>query len=452
MDCDSVRECLVAVAEECASDNERRLVETHLPRCRACQEEADRLANLRERLFAAASAVPDVDLQDRVLQGIMSESRRRQALVSEFRIGEALRRLLSSRPVRLFAAGVVLLALAVAGWLALYKPPTVWAIEQSIEAMRGFRGVYVGGVVDGTRNLELWIRSGPDPSQMRDLMARLGDMTFWVKDNRTYYYPRGSDSIYVDDAITAGFYPWPGAELLEFARAAGFREVSRGLDPVTGHQRIAIETSLTTNTGIQSAILEFDAVTKLLVSLRQWQNLDRAGRPSFDANKIVYFEDLSDRVFTVDLPLDVAYRPKEVTVPEELLGLLAGPQYGFSAAGLSENEAARQIVAAMQQAASSADWPRFRQLVPLAAGWTDEMLKAVCNGADGRMAVTEVIEIGEGFRRGKSRLGAVVVVPSRVKCLDGNVYEEKYTIQFRGPSESPSCVVFAAYGTPYRVN
>jgi hypothetical protein len=452
MDCDRVRECLVAVAEECASDDERRLVEAHVLQCRACRKEMDHLTQLRERLFSVASAAPNVDLQDRVLQRIADESRHPPAPGPEHGIGDVLWHILCSRRVRLVAAGVLVIALAVAGWLALYTPPPVWAIEQSIEAMRGFRGVYVAGVMDGAQNLELWIRSGADPSQMRDLMARIGDVTFWVKDNRTYYYPRGSDAVYVDDAPTAGFYPWPGPELLEFARAAGFREVSRGLDPNTGHQRIAVETSLTTNRGLQSAILEFDAVTKLLVGLRQWSNLNRAGRPSLDANKIVYFEDFPDHVFTVDLPAGVAYRPKEVTVPEELLGLLAGPQYGLSAAGLSENEAARRIVAAMQQAAISANWPRFRQLVPVAAGWTDEMLKAICNGAQGQMAVTEVIEIGEGSRRGKSRLGPLVVVPSRVKCHDGNIYEEKYTIQFRGPNDAPSCVVFAAYGTPYRVN
>jgi hypothetical protein len=452
MDCDRVRECLVAVAEECATDEEVRLVDMHVPQCIACQEEADRLAQLRERLFAAASVAPTVNLQDRVLRRIADEGGRGRAPGLEPVIGDFFMRLLYSRRARLVAAGALVIALAVAGWLALYTPPPVWAIEQSIEAMRGFRGVYVAGVIDGSRNLELWIRSGQDPSQMRDLLGRLGDVTFWVKDNRTYYYQRGGDTVYVDDAPTAGFYPWPGTELLEFARAAGFRVLSRGLDPSSGHQRIAVETTLTTSNGLESTILEFDATTKLLVGLRQWRNLDRAGGPSLDASKIVYFEDLPDHVFSDDLPAGVAHRPKDVTVPEELLGLLANPQYGLSAAGVSENEAARRIVAAMQQAAIIADWPRFRQLVPVAASWSDEMLRAICNGADGKMAVTEVVEIGEGSRRGNSRLGPLVVVPARVRCHDGYVYEEKYTIQFRGPSSARSCVVFAAYGAPYRVN
>jgi hypothetical protein len=48
-------------------------------------------------------------------------------------------------------------------------------------------------------------------------------------------------------------------------------------------------------------------------------------------------------VFGLDLPGAVEYRPKEVTVPEELPGQLAGPQCGLSAVSLSENEAVVRI-------------------------------------------------------------------------------------------------------------
>jgi len=451
MDCNRIREQMVAVFEDCAAEGYKRDVERHLGQCPECRTESRHLEELRNRLFALSSEAPGIDLGDRVMGRIAIE-RREPSPVPGFRgMAELCIGLAANRRVRLAAAGLVLIASVLVGWVLLTPTSPAWAIEQSIEVMRGFRGLYVSGVRNGNQNLEMWLRSGPDPSQMRDLLARIGDVTLWAKDNRTYYHQRGSEVVYVDDALTAGFYPWPGAELLELVRAAGFREVSRGRDPITGHQRVAIETSLTTTTGLQSSILEFDTTTKMLVTIRQWPNLDRAGRPSFEASKILYFEDLTDDAFTVDLPRGLEERPKEVSVPEELLALLAGSQYGISAAGVAENEAARRIVTEIWEAVGDADWSRFRTLVPVAAGWTDGVLSAFVLGADGSDALEEVIEIGNASRRGYSRLRPLVVVPTRVRKRDGKVYEEKFIVQFRGPSDARSCVVYAPYGTPFQV-
>jgi len=451
MDCNRIREQMVAVLEDGGAEADRREVEAHLRQCPECQSESRHVEELRDRLFALSSAAPGADLEERVMARIARERRERTPAPVEPRTIGFWPSLAGHRGLRLAMAGLAVIVLAVAASVLLSPPAPAWAIEQSIEVMRGFRGVYVSGVMKGNQNLEMWVRAGSDSSQMRDLFGRIGDVTLWVKGNRTYYHPRGSDIVHVDDAQTAGFYPWPGAELLELARAAGFREVSRGVDPISGHRRIAIETSLTTATGLQSSILEFDTTTKMLVTIRQWPNLDRSGRPSLEANKIVYFEDLGDDVFTVDLPRGLEERPKEVSVPEELLALLAGPRYGISAEGLSENEAARRIVEEIWKAVGDADWERFRTLVPLASGWTDEVLSAFVLGADGSNALDEVIEIGSASRRGRSRLGPLVVVPTRVRHRDGKVYEEKFIVQFRGPSDAPSCVIYAPYGVPYQL-
>jgi hypothetical protein len=451
MDCSRIREQIVGVLEDCAADGDMRDVEQHLRQCAECRAEVRQLEELRGRLSVLSAAMPGTDLRDRVMERLAVERREPNSVTGLRRMAGRWTGLKSNRRLRLAAAGLVMFALVLVGWVLVVPPAPAWAIEQSIQVMSGFRGVYLSGVMNGNQNLEMWLRSGPDPSQVRDLLARIGDLTLWAKHNKTYYHQRGSAVVYVDDGLTAGIYPWPGAELLELVRAAGFHEVSRGRDPVTGHQRIAIETSLTTVNGLQSSILEFDATTKMLVSIRQWPNLDRAGKPSFEASKIVYFEDLGDDVFTVDLPRGLEQRPKEVTVPEELLALLASPAAGIPAAGVSKNEAARRIVSELWEAVGDADWPRFRTLVPLTSGWTDNVLSAYILGVDGRNALDEVIEIGDASVRGRSRLGPLVVVPTRIRHRDGKIYEEKFIVQFRGPSESPSCVIYAPYGTPYQL-
>lgn len=435
MDCDEIREHLVAVAENCASDENRLCVEEHLDQCGKCRTEMQDIAQIRQRLKTAASAVPYFDLQSRVLG----------------RISGKRPRFLWHRPLRWAGAGLAGVTLAVAGWTLLDQPSPAWAIEQSIEAMRGFRGLHLTGNFNGTQNLEFWIRIDSNASQMRDLKGKIGDITVWVKDHHTYFLPRGSSVVLVDDAPTVGIFPWPGPELLELARTVGFREVSQEFDLATDHPRIKIETSMTSARGLESSIFEFDKKTKMLVGITQWPNLDRAGRPSFQTTTMVYFEDLPDEDFALEVPPGLEYRPKEITVPEELLGMLANPQDGISAAGLSENEAARRVVAEMQDAVIHDDWVRFKRLVPTAAHWSDDMLKAICHGVDGRYKIVEVLEIGQASPRGQSRLGRLLVVPSRIKRPDGRIYEEKFTVLFRGPQESPSCVVFSPYGTPYPV-
>jgi len=287
---------------------------------------------------------------------------------------------------------------------------------------------------------------------MQKMLLRVGnDLTIWIQDNNTYYYSRREHTVYTDDAQTAGFSHWPGKKLFETIRAAGIGTVRYARDPETGHQMAVVRAALMDIKGPKSLILEFDVATKVLLSMRQWPNLDRSGEPDMVSDKIVYFEDLPDKIFTVALPDDVRFRSKEVEVADELLGLLALPQHGMSLPGQSEGAAARTIVAEMWNALIGLDLVRLRQLCPGMALWNDELLRTVLSGVDGQDAVVEVLEIGEAVRRGYSRLGPVMVVPSRVRRRNGKIYEEKMIIQFRPAEGAASCVVYSGYGVPYQL-
>jgi hypothetical protein len=66
-------------------------------------------------------------------------------------------------------------------------------------------------------------------------------------------------------------------------------------------------------------------------------------------------------------------------------------------------------------------------------------------------AVVEVVAVEPGVARGHSALGPVSVVTSRVRRRDGGLYEEKIIVQHRLSGATPSCVVYAPYGQPYRL-
>jgi hypothetical protein len=128
------------------------------------------------------------------------------------------------------------------------------------------------------------------------------------------------------------------------ARAAGVRMVeTRWRFP--GRHSVVVEFSLLTTRGPTSARAEFDLESKLLISLQQWDNMERRGVPGFEADAIRYLPDL----------------------------------------------------------------------------------------------------------RGHSRLGPVSVVTSRVRHRDGGLYEEKTIVQHRLTGSASSCVIYASYGQPHRL-
>jgi len=151
----------------------------------------------------------------------------------------------------------------------------------------------------------------------------------------------------------------------------------------------------------------------------------------------------------VDLPQGVAFHLRDVEVKESLVGLLSLGDAGVPAQGVSQEEAARLIVAEMWQAVIARDVARIGRLSPVARDERlSEMLLAAIDGPDG---VVDVLRVDPGVPRGHSRLGPLSVVASHVRHRDGGLYEEKFIVQHRLTGAVPSCVIAGPYGAAYRL-
>ncbi len=342
----------------------------------------------------------------------------------------------------------VLVAAAV---LFFHEPSQAWSIEQSIAATRPFQALHLRGTLGGTSRFELWARTATDrPRSQRLLMRITGGPIVWTEGNTTHYYQPGSGVVYTDDALTAGFNPWPGPRLLEMAKAAGSRTVdTRWRFP--NRNSVVVEFSVLSNRGPMSARLEFDTETKLLVGLRQWDNMERRGLPGFESDDITFLPDLPDEAFSVDVPAGVRYQPKDVEVAEPVLGLLSLEDAGIPTQGLPLDEASRRIVAEMWQALLKGDLEGFKRLCPVTRSLSGDLLKLMLGGGDNPDAAVDVVAVEPGVQRGHSRLGPVSVVTSRVRHRDGGLYEEKIIVQHRLAGSAPSCVIYSIYGQPYRL-
>jgi hypothetical protein len=329
---------------------------------------------------------------------------------------------------------------------------TAWAFEQAIEAVKNYKAVYMEGTIpDGS--FECWVRSDDTGTQSKDFVVKTSNgIIAWVKDGSTYAYVPQENNVYYEDAVTSGFSQWLGPELLEMLASMKSTRVLYGRDPETGRQRVTVMSSLFDATGPKSFVIEFDSETKLAVSMKQWDNMDMSGRPAFSAAKIIYYKDLTDGLFNVNIPGNVKYVEKPLTIPEENIGLLSNPNDGIPAEGLSGQEACEKILTDMWDAIIAGDIDTIKRLCPVCANLDDEfILQFIIRTGKGNQIV-ELVSIGKISKEGQTKLGTIAAVPVISKCKDGTKMEDKMIVQFRNFAGGPSCVIHGPYGISQQVN
>jgi len=354
--------------------------------------------------------------------------------------------IMANRRTRLAAAATIILVITLCITLLDRMATPAWALEQAIEALKGFRAVHMVGSFPGS-TAEIWMRCNQKGTQSTDVIVRwISGAVTWVKDGSTYHYEPGQNTVYSEPAVTAGASPWLGPDLLDVLGKAKGADLMQGKDPATGRGRVTLISSFHDVHGPKSFVVEFDAETKLPVSLKQWPNLDRNGPVAFEAFKITYYKELSDQLFEVHIPGNVAHVEKPLTIPDENVGPLSDPDDGISTEGLSQQEACERIVRASFQAVIEGDLMQLKRLCPLCKSWGEEALRSLVLRAGKDDQITEIVGIGRIFKTGQSRLGPIVAVPAIVQCKDGTKVEEKMVVQFRSIGGKSSCVVHGPYG------
>jgi len=402
----------------------------------------DDIRELIERLHVPASA----ELDERVHESIRrAEHPGPVAFASDEPSLLALLTMIMKKKSIRYTLGTTLVLALIAGVILNHATTTAWAMEQAIEALQKYKAVRMTGYTTaggGPAPAEIWARADATGTRSDECLVRSDNWTAWVEHNKTYFYDHASKRVFVDPAITMGLDPWLGPKLLTaLARMPDYQAIE-GDDPATGQKQIIVTASIESATGPQSFTIEFDARTKLPVSMKHWQNVDRQGAPDFAFDKIVYFEDLPDGSLNFEPPAGVAFEAKPLTIPEANIAILRNPKSGISVGGLSPDEACRKILGQFWEAVINDDVARIHQLCPITAGWPDKLLLDVMAKDD----VVELLGIGDIEKEGQSSLGRLALVTSRVRCADGKVREVKIVVQFRQTDHGLSCVIHGNYG------
>ena len=130
-----------------------------------------------------------------------------------------------------------------------------------------------------------------------------GRIIEWVQENDTYHYEPYKNTVWILRGQKARIGRWLGRESLYRLQQREDVQVLYGRDAETNRDRVFVTWCSDPSAPVaQSYWFEFDLETKLPVSFKQWDNLYREGKPAFHAQRIIYYEDLPDDLFELEIP------------------------------------------------------------------------------------------------------------------------------------------------------
>jgi outer membrane lipoprotein-sorting protein len=250
----------------------------------------------------------DAEMDQRILADAVTEMRQ----VSKRRSAPAApimwRIIMKSRMAKLATAAVTIVAVIVGVTILSKSATPAWAIEQTIEAIGEFRGLYSSGVWVGEYGkeyeAEFWARPNKDGTGSGDFrMETRGGEVIVVNElqNVTYKYDPNQNVVLVESGNRFYCRPWINDEF--FRKMKTFTNDWReeyGEDESTGRDSVFVTArNLEDN---QSYEFQFDLATKLPVRATVWQNADFKGKPNIDAEKIVYNPKFAEGVFNFEVP------------------------------------------------------------------------------------------------------------------------------------------------------
>lgn len=224
-------------------------------------------------------------------------------------------------PITKCAIAAVLVLAAIVGVRLFHRTASItWAIEQSIEALSKYNAVIVEGWdserswrQDGSLELRptrMWAVANADQTMVEKYRHEVDGVPILVTNGeKTWRYDAQTNTVRIENRPYIASECWLSQLLdqLKDSREAlviTHWEETCGRDPATGKQRVFLTVAWLDGrwNGPRSLRLEFDRESKLLVSLRQWENANWEGPPSFIVERITCYESLPDDLFEFEIP------------------------------------------------------------------------------------------------------------------------------------------------------
>ena len=228
------------------------------------------------------------------------------------------RTIMKSSQTKVAAAAVLIIACLIGVFIINETSSVAWAIEQSIEALSKYNAVLIEGsesFLDEDGKLQMrtgktWWVADEDQTKVKKERNDIDGVTIIIANGQeTWRYDPQTNTV-IKNRPYGMPEGWIGSRMLEQLQA--FHElgiitqwdITYDNDPVTSKQRAFLTVAWLDKryNGPRSMWIEFDVESKLVVSLKQWENANWEGSPSAVSEKITYYESLPDSLFEFEIP------------------------------------------------------------------------------------------------------------------------------------------------------
>lgn len=283
---------------------------------------SDDIEKLIEKSYLKNLDIPkDIGMDERILDSAVIRMEKSKKTTPAFGQPIIWRTIMKNRKTQFATAAVIALAAILSITLFSQLGSPAWAIEQSIEVLDRFRAVSLEGresertwKENGSLDLrpfKAWAVANETQTKIEKYRHEADNVPFLITDGKqTWRYEVQTNTVRVENQPYNAGDVWCGSRFLkqlENLRSQGVFtcwEVTYGKNFATGIQRVFLKIAWLDGrfNGPRSMQLEFDVETKLLVSLKQWENSDWEGPATLIVEKITYHEKLPDDLFEFEIP------------------------------------------------------------------------------------------------------------------------------------------------------
>jgi hypothetical protein len=347
--------------------------------------------------------------------------------------------IMRSRITRLAAAAVIIIAVVLSVSVLNNLTSPAWAIEQTIDLLKKFRGIHVSGTMldkEGKEvSFEAWARANKEQTASDSLRLETGTGEIdVVSEHRCYEYDPVTHTVKITEGYGQAIGLWFGADFFESLKkiVLDWNE-TYGKDPATNRDRVFVTCSHPAAPDPRSFWFEFDVESKLPVSFKQWENMARQGTPSFYVKSITYLDDLPDKMFHFEIPEGA----KTVNGLAERMNKLQDPNAGISIGNMTEEQACKEITRRYWQAVIEHDWQTVAMLQPTSTAeeWKNKYSRSI---------FIDIVEIKEPYQA-----EGCTIIPCSMRFDDNVIKTINTAVLFREIDGQRSCVIANTWGSEF---
>ena len=238
-----------------------------------------RLADNTERKIEKLDFKAGAEMRERILEDVLkahAESKKTKSAA----LSPNIWRMIMKKPITKLTTATAIILIVVLGITFLDKAVTpAWAIEDTIELLARFNGIHFKGILldeEGKAvSFEAWARANEEQTASNHLRieSETGAIQVVSGDQR-YQYDPATATVKITEGYGTAISPWPGPVFFESLKkmVLDWNE-TYGKDPATNRDRVFVTCSHPAAPDPRSWWFEFDVESKLLISMKQWDNI-----------------------------------------------------------------------------------------------------------------------------------------------------------------------------------